>query len=165
MDQQQLRTTLRHGKSADLRRRRAIIAVSLAGMTSMSAVSLFQTGMLKHLPEVPLPGFDSDKVNDAGAAYRWGVPDGTLAAMGCALNLPIAAMGGDNRAREQPLVPVLAALKAALDAAIAARYLYEMPTKRGAWSSYGIVAALVDWTVFGLTLPEARSALARQGRG
>ncbi len=164
MDQQQLRTALRHGQTADLRRRRAIIAVSLAGMTSMTLVSLFQTGMLKHLPEVPLPGFDSDKVNGAGAAYRLGVPDATLAAMGCALNLPIAAMGGADRAREQPLVPVLAALKGALDAAIAARYVYEMPAKRGAWSSYSIVAALVDWTVFGLTLPEARRALALAGR-
>lgn len=153
MDQQQLRTALRQGKTADLRRRRAIIAVSLAGMTSMTLVSLFQTGMLKHLPEVPLRGFDSDKVNGAGAAYRLGVPDGTL-----------AAMGGADRAREQPLVPVLAALKGTLDAAIAARYVYEMPAKRGAWSSYSIIAALVDWTVFGLTLPEARRALASAGR-
>ncbi len=165
MDQQQLRQALWKGRSADLRRRRAIIAVSLAGMTGMSLVSLFQTGVVKHLPELPLPGFDSDKVNGAAAAYRWGVPDATLAAMGCALNLPIAATGGEDRAREQPVVPLLAALKGALDAAIAARYLYEMPTKRGAWSSYSILAALVDWTVFGLTLPEARRALAEWGRG
>ncbi len=159
MEAQSLRQSLKTTQSADMRRRRAIIATSLAGLASMSVVSLFQSGMLKHLPELPLPGFDSDKVNDAAAAYRWGVPDAALATMGCALNFPLATWGGNNRAEQQPYVPLLAAAKGALDAAIATRYLYEMPVHRGAWSSYSIIAALVDFTVFGLTLPEAGRAL------
>ena len=159
MDGQRLRSELQQGQSDDMRRRRAIIGLSVAGMASMSGVSLLQTGLIAHLPDLPLPGFNAARVSSSDLAYRWGVPDGTLAAMGCALNLPIAAWGGQNRAREQPLVPLLAAAKAALDAGIAARYLYEMPSRRRAWCSYCIVAALVDFAVFGLTLPEARKAL------
>ena len=160
MDPHQLRGDLRHSVSANMRRRRAIIAVSLAGMASMTAVSLSQIGLIAHLPDLPLPGFDADRVNLSDAAFRFGVPDGTLAAMGCALNLPIAAWGGQDRARAQPFVPLLAAAKGALDAAIAARYLYDMTARRKAWCSYCLVGAFVDFAVFGLTLPEARTAFA-----
>jgi hypothetical protein len=36
-------------------------------------VTLFQTGLVRHLPDPPLPGFDSDKVNSSDLAYRLGV--------------------------------------------------------------------------------------------
>ena len=52
---------------ASLRRRRAIIATSLAGMASMSLVSLYQTGLIDHLPDLPLHAFDSDKVSASAA--------------------------------------------------------------------------------------------------
>jgi uncharacterized membrane protein len=159
MDPQQLQRELSQDQTASLRRRRAIVAASLAGMASMSAVSLYQTGLIDHLPDLPLPGFDSDKVSASPAAFRRGVPDGTLAAMGCALNLPLAAFGGRARARDRPLIPLLAAAKGAFDVAIATRYIYEMATVRKAWCSYCLVGALVDFVVFGLTLPEARSAV------
>ena len=155
---QRLRNELQQGASADLRRRRAIIGVSLAGMASMAAVSLFQTGLLRHLPDPPLHSFDSDKVSSSDAAYRWGAPDGTLALFGCATNLPLAAFGGEDRVREHPVVPMVAAGKATFDAAIAARYLYRMAAEDRAWCGYCIVAALVDFAVFGLTLPEAGRA-------
>ncbi len=74
----QLRQELQHGDSEDLRRRRAIIGASLVGMAAMGAVALLQTGMIKHLPDPPVRGFDSDKVNSSKTAYALGVPDGTL---------------------------------------------------------------------------------------
>ena len=72
MDRQQFSRELREGTSDDLRRRRAIIAISLAGMASMSTVSLYQAGMLKQLPDLPLSGFDSEEVAGSPAAYWWG---------------------------------------------------------------------------------------------
>ena len=160
MDPQDLRRQLQRGATDDLRRRRAIIGVSLVGMVSMAAVSLLQTGMLKHLPDPPLPGFDSDKVNSSDLAYRFGVPDGPLGLVGFAANLPIAAFGGDDRVHKQPFVPLAAAAKAAMDAGIAGLYFYQMPTREKAWCAYCIVAALSNLAIFGLTLPEAREALA-----
>ncbi len=78
MNPEQLRRELQHGEGDDLRRRRAIIGVSLVGMASMVTVSLLQTGILRHLPDPPLNGFNSDKVNSSDVAYQFGAPDGTL---------------------------------------------------------------------------------------
>jgi uncharacterized membrane protein len=160
MDPQSLRQELQQGDTPDLRRRRAVIGLSLVGIVSMTAVSLLQTGMLKHLPDPPLDGFNSDKVNSSTTAYRLGVPDGTLSLASLATNIPIAALGGANRARTHPWMPLLAAGKAAVDAAAAAWYFYQMPAKEKAWCSYCVGGALATFGILALALPEARKALA-----
>ena len=160
MKPEQLRADLQHGETQDLWRRRAIIGLSLAGMTSMTAVSLLQTGILEHLPDPPLKSFNSDKVNSSDAAYRFGAPDGTMGVAGFALNVPIAAFGGASRATEQPLVPLAATAKAAVDGLVAGWYFYQMPAKEHAWCGYCIAAALSNVAIFALTLPEASKALA-----
>ena len=62
-----------------MRHRRAVVGLSLVGMASMAATSLLQTGVIRHLPDPPLRGFNSDKVNLSQAAFPLGIPDGTLA--------------------------------------------------------------------------------------
>lgn len=156
---QRLRRELQQGETTELWRRRAIIGLSLIGMGAMTAVSLFQTGVVKHLPDPPLESFDSDKVNSSDTAYMLGVPDGTLSLASLAANVPLAAFGGINRAREQPLVPIVAAGKAAVEAAVAGWYFYQMPTKEKAWCGYCIVGALANVGIFALTLPEAQAAI------
>jgi hypothetical protein len=56
---QGLRRELQRGKSENLGRRRAVIGLSLVGMAAMTAVALFQTGVIEHLPDPPVDGFDS----------------------------------------------------------------------------------------------------------
>ncbi len=157
---QQLRAELQQNHDNDLRRRRAIVGLSLIGMAALGTVSLFQTGILKHLPDPPLPGFDSDKVNSSDTAYALGVPDGTLSVASLAANLPLAAFGGANRATKQPLVPLVAAGKAVTEAAVAAWYFAQMPLKEKAWCVYCIVGALANVGIAALCLPEAKTALA-----
>jgi uncharacterized membrane protein len=157
---QELRQDLQEGDTPDLRRRRGVIGLSLLGMASMAAVSLLQTGIVKHLPDPPLRGFDSDKVNSSETAYRLGVPDGTVSLAGLAANIPLAAFGGADRVRQQPWVPLLAAGKAAVEAAAAAWYFYQMPAKERAWCGYCILGALANVGIFALTLQEARRAIA-----
>ncbi len=164
MNPQDLREELQEGDTDDLRRRRAIIGLSLVGMGALGAVSLLQTGIVKHLPDPPLKGFDSDKVNSSDTAYGFGVPDGTVALASLAANVPLAAFGGAQRAREQPLVPLLAAGKALVEAIVAGWYFYQMPTKEKAWCGYCVVSALCNFGIAALTLPEARQA-ARAWRG
>jgi len=156
---QQLRRELQQGETPDLWRRRAIIGLSLVGMTAMAAVSLLQTGIVKHLPDPPLDGFDSDKVNASDTAYMLGVPDGTLSLASLAANVPLAAFGGVDRAHKTPLVPIAAAGKAAVEAAVASWYFYQMPAKEKAWCGYCIVGALANVGIFALTLPEASKAI------
>jgi uncharacterized membrane protein len=154
-----LRHDLRSTTVDHLPARRGIVATSLLGMASMAAVSLFQIGIIRHLPEPSLPGFDADKVNSSKTAYALGIPDGPLALLDFALNVPLAVLGGAMRARRWPWIPLLAAGKAGIAAAISAWYFYQMPARERAWCLYCIVGALASAGVFVLTLPEAREAL------
>ena len=155
---QELRRELQTGTSKGLKRRRAIIGLSLVGMGAMAAVSLLQTGIVKHLPDPPLDNFDSDKVNSSDTAYALGVPDGTLSLASLAANIPIAAFGGENRVAEQPLVPLFAAGKSIVEALAASWYFYQMPAVEKAWCGYCIIGALTNIGIAALSLPEAKEA-------
>lgn len=159
LEPQQMRRELQRGKSENLGRRRAVIGLSLVGMAAMTAVALFQTGVIEHLPDPPINGFDSDKVNSSETAYALGVPDGTLSLASLAANIPLAAFGGENRYEEQPLVPILAAGKAVVEALVAGWYFYQMPTKEKAWCGYCITGALCNFGIAALSLPEAKRAI------
>ena len=155
---QQLRRELQESSESNLNVRRAVIGLSLLGIGAMTAVTLFQTGVVKHLPDPPIDGFDSDKVNSSDTAYALGVPDGALSLASLAANIPLAAFGGENRAEETPLVPLAAAAKATVEAAVAGWYFYQMPTKEKAWCGYCIVGAAANFGIAALTLIEAKKA-------
>lgn len=157
----ELRTQLQESTDSDMRRRRGIVIASLAGMGSMAAVSLLQTGVVKHLPDPPLAGFDSDKVNSSRTAYALGTPDGTLSLASLAMNVPLAGFGGVSRAERTPYVPIAAAVKSGVEAIAAGWYFYQMPAKEKKWCAYCIAGAIANFTVFALTLPEAVRAFRR----
>jgi uncharacterized membrane protein len=124
---------------------------------------VFQTGVLRRLPSPPLPGSDSERVALDGTAYPLGIPDGAIALAGFALNVPLAAFGGTDRARTHPWVVLLSAAKSALDLGICAFYLSQMPTRMRAWCIYNFVAAAANVGILAQSLPEARRALAALG--
>jgi len=155
----ELRTHLQESSSADMKRRRAIIGLSLFGMANMALVTLLQTGLLKHLPDPPSDHFDSDKVNSSETAYQLGTPDGTLSLAGLAMNLPLAGFGGDSRAERTPYVPLAASVKSGLEAVAAAWYFYQMPSKEKKWCAYCIGGAIANFGIFALTVPEALKAI------
>ena len=158
-DTQELRRELQNGDSENLNLRRGIIGLSLLGMAAMTAVTLLQTGIVKHLPDPPVDGFNSDKVNSSDTAYALGVPDGALSLASLAANIPLASFGGENRAETMPFVPLAAAAKASVEAAVAGWYFYQMPTKEKAWCGYCIVGALANFGIAALSLTEAKRAL------
>lgn len=155
----QLRRELQQGTSPDLRRRRAIIGLSLFGLANMAAVSLLQTGVVKHLPDPPLDSFDSDRVNSSDIAYQLGTPDGTLSLAGLALNVPLAGFGGEDRAEKTPYVPLAASVKSGIEALAAGWYFYQMPAKEKKWCAYCIAGAIANFGIFALTIPEALKAV------
>lgn len=159
---ERVRADLLHDRSPDLRRRRWIVGTSLVGMASMAAVSLLQTGIIRHLPDPPIRGFHSDKVNLGRTAFQFGAPDGTFAMASLAANLPIAALGGADRTKRKPWIPLVAAGKAAVDAAAGMWYFVQMPTKEKAWCGYCILGAAANLAILALTLPEARRALSQK---
>lgn len=155
----QLRKELQEGTSSDLRRRRAIVALSLFGIANMAAVTLLQTGVVRHLPDPPLESFDSDQVNSSDTAYQLGTPDGALSLAGLALNIPLAGFGGGDRVQQSPYAPIAASIKSGIEALAAGWYFYQMPAKEKKWCAYCISGALANFAIFALTLPEARKAI------
>ncbi|MGQ0650757.1 MAG: vitamin K epoxide reductase family protein [Betaproteobacteria bacterium] len=142
--------------------RRAIVGGSLIGIACMAITTLFQTGMVRHLPDPPIEGFDSDKVNASDLAYGWGMPDSPLSIGSHAAAIALAGAGGADRADSKPLLP-LAATAAAVPAALtAARYLFhDMPVREKGWCPYCIVDALTHLAVLGFTLWESKKAIDR----
>jgi uncharacterized membrane protein len=159
LDPSDVRREIRESNTDDMRRRRAIIGLSLIGLGTAAAATLLQTGIVKHLPDPPVGNFDADGVMLSDEAYIFGMPDAAVALAGLALNVPIAAYGSRYRSQDQPLVPVLASVKAAAEAAFAAWYFYQMPAKKKTWCAYCVTAAAVYFSIFALTLPEAADAL------
>ena len=153
----QLRRDLQRGSTTHLRLRRGIIGTSVSGMASMVPVTMLQTGLIHHLPDPPLKGFHSDAANSSLIAYKFGVPDGAMSVASFAVNIPLAAFGGADRARTKPLIPLIAGAKAGIDAVVSAWYFDKM--RRGKkWCPYCIAGAISSLAVFLLSVPEARSA-------
>src|ERR1043166_3051931 len=96
----ELRRDLQRGDTAHLNLRRAMIGASLTGMASMTPVMMLQTGIVHHLPDPPIEGFHSDAANSSLIAYKFGSPDGPMAVASFAVNLPLAAFGGADRAEK-----------------------------------------------------------------
>lgn len=158
----ELRHDLRDTNEPGILLRRALIGVSLLGIASMGIVTLFQTGAVKHLPDPPIKGFDSDKVNSSDTAFGWGMPDAPLSIVSHAVNIALATIGTADRYRSQPWVPLLAAASAAPSAAVSAKYLfYQMPVEEKGWCPYCITDALTHIASFGFTLWEAGRAVKR----
>lgn len=153
----QLRKDLQRDSTPHMKLRRAIIGSSVVGMAAMVPVTMLQTGIVRHLPDPPIKGFHSDAANSSLIAYKFGAPDGSMAVASFAVNIPIAAFGGADRARNKPLIPLIAAGKAAIDLASSAWYFNEM--RRGKkWCPYCIVGAVSSLAVFLLSVPEASAA-------
>ena len=160
MHVQRIRRELRRGERDGLEGRRASMALSLAGMASMVPPALLQTGLVRHLPDPPIPGFTSHRVNLSDDAFPFGVPDGPIALAGFAINIPLAALGGHERARKLPWLPLLSLAKSTADTAISGWLFYKMPTREKAWCVYCITAFFINLGLLALALPEARQAWA-----
>ena len=150
---------LRRRTSPHLRRRRRQTALVLGATAAMGLVSLYQTGLVKHLPDPPLPGFDSDRVDASGEAYEtFKTPDGTLGIASYGATLALVGMGGAERAGERPWIPLLAAAKLAYDGAGAAWLTAEQITKHRALCFYCLLASAATWAAVAESVPEAKSA-------
>lgn len=156
----QLSRELRFGSSQHLRRRRKIIALSAIASGSMGLITLYQTGMLHHLPEPPIPGLDADRVDASSEAYsRFRTPDAALGLASYAATIVLAAMGGENRAQSEPWSVLALAGKLAFDAANAIRLTIDQPLKLKAYCFWCLVAATATVASVPLVVPEAREAL------
>ncbi len=150
---------LRTGSGGALRRRRAIVALSAVSLASMTVISLYQTGVIPHLPEPPLPGLDADKVDGSPEAYAiLSTPDAALGAVSYAATLALAAMDGADRAQDAPWIPLALAAKVGGDAVAAAKLTLDQWRKQKTFCSWCLAAAAATFACVPLAVPEARAA-------
>jgi uncharacterized membrane protein len=150
---------LRRGAGPALDARRRIAGLALGAMGSMGMVAAYQFGLLRHLPEPPLPRLDSDRVDASGEAYQLlKTPDAALGLASYAATLALAGMGGRDRARDQPWLPLALAAKTALDAASGAYLALEQGTKHKRFCTWCLIAAGSSLAMVPAALPEARTA-------
>jgi uncharacterized membrane protein len=143
-----------------LEQRRRVVGLSLVSVGAMGLIALYQMGIIKHLPEPPLPYLDADKVDASSEAYSYfATPDGTLGLASYATTLVLAAMGGQDRATKQPWIPLALMAKVVVDAAGAGKLTVDQWTKHGAFCSWCLLAAGATFATVPLAVPEARAAL------
>jgi uncharacterized membrane protein len=160
MKPEELSEQLRHDDGDDLRRRRGIVGLSLVAIGSMGLISLYQMGIIKHLPEPPLPRLDADMVDASPEAYsRFATPDGILGIGSYALTMGLAAMAGKDRARTQPWIPLALAAKVAFDTSQGIRLTVDQATKQRAFCFWCLLSAASTFATVPLVIPETRAAL------
>ncbi|OUL37278.1 vitamin K epoxide reductase [Nostoc sp. T09] len=160
MEPKQLSEELRKGKNPHMSRRRAIIGLSMVGGSMGQLVTLYQTGIISHLPDPPIPIFDADKVDASNYAYsRFNSPDGPIMVLTYALTGWLAAAGGLDRARRNPLLPIAMGVKILLDTAISAKLAQEEWSENKAFCEYCQVATVCSIASLVLAVPEVVTAI------
>jgi hypothetical protein len=163
----QLSRELRLGRSPDLKRRRQIIGLSLAGVGIGAVVGLYQTGVIDTLPDPPVGPFDSERVNASDYAYkRAQVPDAFGMVLTYGATAALAASGGMGRATQSPLIPLAMAGKILGDVATNLTLAREEWADNKALCAYCQTATLLSVAALALAAPEAiRAARRLFGRG
>ena len=160
MNPKQLSQELREGDSPDLNRRRQILSLSMLGASMGQIVSLYQTGVIDHLPDPPISIFDADKVDASEYAYsRLNSPDGPIMLVNYGITAWLAAAGGQERAQKNPLLPLAMGAKILVDAVIATELAREEWNENKAFCEYCQIATLCSLASLALAVPEVTSAV------
>jgi len=147
---------LRTASSDDLRRRRRVVGLSLVSAASMGLISLYQSGIVEHLPEPPLRLFDAERVDSAPEAYPFGIPDSTLGLASYGMTMALATAGGTRRPRWLALAY---GAKIAADAAMAVKLTLDQRRKHRAYCSWCLLASAATLATVPLAAPEVLRAL------
>ena len=145
-----------------------MIGLSVLGTTAGQLVALYQTGIIKHLPDPPSGGlFDSDRVDASEYAYsRFSPPDAPLMIITYGVTAWLAGAGGPDRPRNAPWLPIAMAAKTLYDAATTVKLAREEWQDNRAFCAYCQTATLASFASVAFALPEAVRATRRLlGRG
>ncbi len=120
-----------------LRRRRRVVAGAMASTACMGVASLYQTGVLRRIPELPLDLFDAGRVEASAQAYQLlRMPDAPLAVVSFGLTAALAAAAGAGGGRDVQAVRVALGGKALVDLAYSVKLMSDQVTKHGRLCSW-----------------------------
>jgi uncharacterized membrane protein len=145
---------LREADSPEVRRKRKIGWLSALAIADFTVIALYQTGVIRHLPDPPWRVFDSDAISGSREAYPLGVPDAALALVYHGVVWTLAGAGGSARSGRSPRLDVALGAAACAGAAAALAYLVEMTRMRRV-CVYCLTAAGLELATFGWAVPGA----------
>lgn len=155
---------LRHGTGDLLRNRRRVAACSIFSSVVLGGIALYQIGILKRLPQPPLPHFDAEKVNGSLKAYAIAeTPDAMLGMVSYAVTACLAGMGPQDRWKDAPWIPLGMLGKAAVDASMAGKLSIEQWTKFRAFSVWSLLTSAATFVSLRYAFPEALKVLTSKG--
>jgi hypothetical protein len=158
-DAEAVSDALRRGAGEFLQRRRRTALLQTAAAATLSVVGMYQFGVLRTVPEPPLPGLDADAVDASGEAYALlNTPDSTLGVLSAGASLVLAGMGGARRHEEQPWIPLLLLAKTLADVAGGLYLTAEQLTKHKRLCSWCTATSVLQLATVPSVLPEARAA-------
>lgn len=164
MNPSQLSRELREGQSPELTNRRWIIGLSLLGTVAGQVVSMYQTGIIKRLPDPPVPIFDSTRVNASDYAYkRAQTPDALIMIVTYGITAWLAGAGGKDRARTNPWLPVAMGAKILADIGTNLQLAREEWAENKALCAYCQSATVLSIASAALAVPEVTKAIRRIG--
>ena len=156
---------LRLGSGGCLTERRVIAGLSLIAIGAMGIISLYQMGIMHHLPEPPLPHSDSDRLGASAEAYsHFETPDAVLGIGNYAATLGLAAMGGMERAKTRRWIPLALAAKTGVDAFLGVKSIIDQTVRKKAYCFWCLIAATASVGLLPFALPEAWVALRGKSR-
>lgn len=130
MKPKKIRDELRHGESEDLERRRKVVALSIAGLADFNIISLLQSGLVRRLPDIPYPIFDTNDINTSKTSFKMGVPDAIISSVMFAMKMALATAGGSEKASRKPVFDILLGAVSLGHAVGAAQMTYDMLFKK-----------------------------------
>lgn len=165
MNPTQLSRELREGQSPQLTNRRWIVGLSLLGAAAGQIVTMYQTGIIKHLPDPPIPIFNSDKVDASDYAYkRFDTPDAVLMIITYGLTAWLAAAGGKDRAEKKPWLPIAMGAKILADVGTNLQLANEEWAENKALCTYCQAASALSIASVVFAVPEVIEAVKNLAR-
>lgn len=148
---------LRTGDGLYLWCRSGIMITSLVAGLCMIMVRIYQIGPVNRLAEAPLPRMDADKAEGAPQAYHRmssPMPGAMLGLLSYMVTAALVSLGG-TQLEKLWWVPLVVAVKVAVDAVQAGRLSWEQRAQhQGLWF-WCVVAAAAALVAVPLAIPEA----------
>jgi uncharacterized membrane protein len=142
-----------------------LLGACCSALATLVPVALYQTGLLKRLPDPPSSIFDSERIASSKAAHPFGVPDALLGLASFGTTLALILLSRENQTAKRLLGPKLV-LDAAAGAFNAGRQVVGFGKLCSCCTGTVIAAGAMAYAGRGLirdTWRSARSAVPHEG--
>jgi len=130
MDAAPVGIALRGGDDESLRRRRRIAGLAGFAIADFLLGALYQTGVVRRLPDPPIRGVDSLGVMGSRVGYPFGIPDAPIAIVGNAITMALAGAGGTLQTGRRPVADVALGVATIGGAVAASGFMVAMARQR-----------------------------------